>query len=103
MISAAAQADLAILIISARRGEFETGFLKDGQTREHAMLVKTVGVLNCTLSLSFVILVFIIRCLIINVSSTFINTQEISFLLSLVITMFQKRWQHSCILEYEIC
>merc|ERR1711953_487821 len=31
----------AILIISARKGEFETGFEKGGQTREHAMLVKT--------------------------------------------------------------
>lgn len=43
MISGAAQADLAILVISARRGEFETGFEKGGQTREHAMLVKTAG------------------------------------------------------------
>ncbi len=31
-------------IISARRGEFETGFEKGGQTREHALLAKTVGV-----------------------------------------------------------
>jgi translation elongation factor EF-1alpha len=31
-------------VISARRGEFETGFEKGGQTREHAMLVKTAGV-----------------------------------------------------------
>ncbi|PWN29210.1 hypothetical protein BDZ90DRAFT_250592 [Jaminaea rosea] len=44
MISGAAQADVAILVISARRGEFETGFEKGGQTREHAMLVKTAGV-----------------------------------------------------------
>ena len=44
MIGGAAQADIAILVISARRGEFETGFVKDGQTREHAMLVKTAGV-----------------------------------------------------------
>ncbi len=40
MISGAAQAD----IISARKGEFETGFEKGGQTREHIMLVKTAGV-----------------------------------------------------------
>ena len=32
------------MVISARRGEFETGFEKGGQTREHAMLVKTAGV-----------------------------------------------------------
>lgn len=44
MISGAAQADVAILVISARRGEFETGFERGGQTREHAMLVKTAGV-----------------------------------------------------------
>ncbi|KAH9824685.1 P-loop containing nucleoside triphosphate hydrolase protein [Melampsora americana] len=44
MISGASQADIAILVISARKGEFETGFERGGQTREHAMLVKTTGV-----------------------------------------------------------
>lgn len=44
MISGAAQADIALLVISARKGEFETGFEKGGQTREHAMLVRTAGV-----------------------------------------------------------
>ena len=44
MISGAAQADVGILVISARRGEFETGFERGGQTREHAMLCKTLGV-----------------------------------------------------------
>lgn len=44
MIGGASQADIAVLVISARRGEFETGFEKGGQTREHAMLVKTAGV-----------------------------------------------------------
>lgn len=44
MISGAAQADVAILVISARLGEFETGFERGGQTREHVMLVKTAGV-----------------------------------------------------------
>ncbi|KAH8923034.1 hypothetical protein BT69DRAFT_1281765 [Atractiella rhizophila] len=44
MISGAAQADVGILVISARKGEFEGGFEKGGQTREHAMLVKTAGV-----------------------------------------------------------
>lgn len=33
-----------IQVISARRGEFETGFDRGGQTREHAMLAKTIGV-----------------------------------------------------------
>lgn len=44
MISGANQADVAMLVISARKGEFETGFEKGGQTREHATLVKTAGV-----------------------------------------------------------
>ena len=44
MISGAAQADVACLVISARKGEFETGFEKGGQTREHVLLAKTLGV-----------------------------------------------------------
>jgi peptide chain release factor subunit 3 len=44
MIGGAAQADLAVLVISARKGEFETGFDRGGQTREHAMLAKAAGV-----------------------------------------------------------
>eukprot|EP00003_Mantamonas_plastica_P028232 TRINITY_DN631_c0_g1_i1.p1 TRINITY_DN631_c0_g1~~TRINITY_DN631_c0_g1_i1.p1 ORF type:complete len:533 (+),score=230.21 TRINITY_DN631_c0_g1_i1:2460-4058(+) len=44
MIGGASQADIGILVISARKGEFETGFENGGQTREHAMLAKTVGV-----------------------------------------------------------
>ena len=35
---------IPLQVISARRGEFETGFERGGQTREHAMLVKTAGV-----------------------------------------------------------
>lgn len=44
MIGGAACADVAILVISARINEFEAGFDKGGQTREHAMLAKTLGV-----------------------------------------------------------
>ncbi|KAI8058456.1 P-loop containing nucleoside triphosphate hydrolase protein [Syncephalis plumigaleata] len=44
MIGGVSQADLAILVISARKGEFETGFERGGQTREHAVLAKTNGV-----------------------------------------------------------
>lgn len=43
MIGGACQADVAVLVISARKGEFETGFERGGQTREHAMLAKTAG------------------------------------------------------------
>jgi peptide chain release factor subunit 3 len=44
MIGGASQADIGVLVISARKGEYETGFEKGGQTREHAMLAKTQGV-----------------------------------------------------------
>jgi peptide chain release factor subunit 3 len=43
MIGGASQADVGVLVISARKGEFETGFDRGGQTREHAMLAKTLG------------------------------------------------------------
>lgn len=44
MIMGVAQADIGILIISARKGEFEAGFEKNGQTREHSLLARTLGV-----------------------------------------------------------
>ncbi|KAL7275071.1 translation termination factor GTPase eRF3 [Rhizina undulata] len=44
MIGGASQADIGILVISSRKGEYETGFEKGGQTREHAVLAKTQGV-----------------------------------------------------------
>lgn len=44
MITGTSQADCAILIVAAGTGEFEAGFAKDGQTREHAMLAYTLGV-----------------------------------------------------------
>jgi elongation factor 1-alpha len=44
MITGTSQADCAILSISAATGEFEAGFSKEGQTREHALLANTLGV-----------------------------------------------------------
>jgi len=44
MIAGAALAEVAVLIISARTGEFEAGFEKGGQTREHAILIRSTGV-----------------------------------------------------------
>ena len=44
MIGGASQADLGVLVISARKGEYETGFEKGGQTREHALLARNTGV-----------------------------------------------------------
>ena len=52
MIGGAAQADVGILVISARKGEFETGFEKGGQTREHALLAKTAGVKRLVLAIN---------------------------------------------------
>jgi len=38
------QADVAILVVDATTGEFEAGFEAGGQTREHAILVRSLGV-----------------------------------------------------------
>jgi translation elongation factor EF-Tu-like GTPase len=43
MITGATQADVALLVVDATRGEFETGFESGGQTREHALLVRSLG------------------------------------------------------------
>jgi peptide chain release factor subunit 3 len=44
MLAAAAQADVAAVVVSARPGEFETGFQRGGQTREHLLLCRSMGV-----------------------------------------------------------
>lgn len=44
MITGTSQADSALLIVSAKKGEFESGIGPGGQTREHAFLAKTLGV-----------------------------------------------------------
>jgi len=44
MISGAYQADVAVLVVNATTGEFEAGFESGGQTREHALLVRSLGV-----------------------------------------------------------
>ncbi|KAK0180613.1 hypothetical protein PV327_002977 [Microctonus hyperodae] len=46
MITGATQADVALLVVDATRGEFETGFDSGGQTREHALLLRSLGVLQ---------------------------------------------------------
>ncbi len=44
MITGTSQADVAILMIASPPGEFESGWSKEGQTREHALLAFTMGV-----------------------------------------------------------
>ncbi|MCE4604769.1 MAG: translation elongation factor EF-1 subunit alpha [Aeropyrum sp.] len=44
MITGASQADAAILVVSARKGEFEAGMSAEGQTREHLLLARTMGI-----------------------------------------------------------
>jgi len=44
MITGTSQADVAILMIASGQGEFEAGYAKNGQTKEHALLAFTLGV-----------------------------------------------------------
>ena len=44
MISGSSQADCALLVVDATVGEFEAGFNRGGQTREHLLLVRSLGV-----------------------------------------------------------
>jgi len=44
MITGASQADAALLVVSSRKGEFEAGMSAEGQTREHAILARTLGI-----------------------------------------------------------
>jgi elongation factor 1-alpha len=44
MVTGASQADAALLVVSAKKGEFEAGIGATGQTREHAFLLRTMGV-----------------------------------------------------------
>lgn len=44
MILGATQASAALLVVDASPGEFEAGFSEDGQTREHTLVLKSLGV-----------------------------------------------------------
>lgn len=44
MIAGASQADFALLVIDSSTGAFESGFHLRGQTKEHTLLVRSIGV-----------------------------------------------------------
>jgi elongation factor 1-alpha len=44
MITGASEADCAVILVSGKKGETEVGIGAGGQTREHAFLLKTLGV-----------------------------------------------------------
>lgn len=44
MITGATKADFALLVIDATSGEFESGFESGGQTQEHILLLRSLGV-----------------------------------------------------------
>jgi elongation factor 1-alpha len=44
MITGTSQADAALLVVSAEKGGFEAGISDQGQTKEHALLARTLGV-----------------------------------------------------------
>ncbi|KAJ8905377.1 hypothetical protein NDN08_001884 [Rhodosorus marinus] len=44
MIVGASMASAAVLVVDSTSGEFEAGFSDEGQTREHAMLLRSIGI-----------------------------------------------------------
>ncbi len=51
MVLGAAQADVAVLVVSAKMNEFEAGF-QGGQTKDHAIIAKSMGVKEMIVALN---------------------------------------------------
>jgi elongation factor 1 alpha-like protein len=62
MISGASQADCALLVVGASTGEFEAGFDRGGQTREHVVLVRSLGVTQIVAAINKLDLVCFVFC-----------------------------------------
>ena len=52
MVLSTIQADVAVMVVNATVGEFEAGFEAGGQTREHALLVRSLGVRQMTVAVN---------------------------------------------------
>src|SRR5437867_3520166 len=52
MITRASEADCAVLVLSAKEGETDTAIAPGGQAREHAFLLRTLGVGQLTVAIN---------------------------------------------------
>lgn len=52
MITGATKADVAILVIDASNGEFESGFDAGGQTQEHILILRSFGITQIAIAIN---------------------------------------------------
>ncbi|CAA21259.2 Dom34-Hbs1 translation release factor complex GTPase subunit Hbs1 [Schizosaccharomyces pombe] len=52
MIAGASSADFAVLVVDSSQNNFERGFLENGQTREHAYLLRALGISEIVVSVN---------------------------------------------------
>lgn len=63
MISGTSQADCALLVVDSVTGEFEAGFDRGGQTREHLILARSLGVSQLVVAINKLDQVYLIPSL----------------------------------------